>query len=172
MEKGKPDRTPELQDISTTDASAPAEGKVPSRSGIVGGLFLIGLSLIFIIGGFDLGLGIPTRLGTGAFPVITGLVVLTLSVFIFFDEIKGKGIAERPDWIGFVAILAAIGVFGLSAERFGLVPAAFLAVIIASLPDRSLPIIGKILLAIFVSAVSWLLFIELLNLPFKPVTVF
>ena len=45
-----------------------------------------------------------------------------------------------------VAICAALAVFAVTAERIGLVPAAFLTVIVASLPDRSLPFRGKAIL--------------------------
>jgi hypothetical protein len=39
--------------------------------------------------------------------------------------------------------------------------------VIASFPDRSLPFLGKAALGAVVAAGSWLLFIELLGLPFK-----
>jgi hypothetical protein len=47
------------------------------------------------------------------------------------------------------------------------VPAAFLTVIVASMPDRSLPLYGKAILGGIVAVASWLLFIETLTLPFK-----
>ena len=45
-------------------------------------------------------------------------------------------------------------------------------IIVASLPDRSLPFLGKAVLGIVVSLGCWGLFIETLNLPFKPFVVF
>ena len=47
-------------------------------------------------------------------------------------------------------------------------PGTFLAVVVASLPDRSLPMLGKAVLGCIVALGCWGLFIELLNLPFKP----
>jgi hypothetical protein len=136
--------------------------------GEIGGGILLVLSVIFMVGGWELGLGVPTRLGTGAFPFISGALLAILSIVICIEERRGDGIAETPDWIAFLAICAALAVFAVTAERIGLVPAAFLTVIVASLPDRSLSFRGKAILGSVVSLACWGLFIELLNLPFKP----
>ena len=136
--------------------------------GEIGGAVLFVLSLIFIVGGWQLGLGVPTRLGTGAFPFLTGLVLAVLALVICIEERRGDGIAENPDWIAFIAIGAALAVFALTADRIGLVPGTFLTVIVASLPDRNLPFLGKVILGCIVSLACWGLFIETLNLPFKP----
>lgn len=136
--------------------------------GEIGGLILLALSVIFMVGGWQLGLGVPTRLGTGAFPFITGAVLAILATVICIEERRGDGIAETPDWIAFLAICAALAVFASTADRIGLVPGTFLTVVVASLPDRSLPLIGKAILGCVVALGCWALFIETLNLPFKP----
>ncbi|MDH3659115.1 MAG: tripartite tricarboxylate transporter TctB family protein [Alphaproteobacteria bacterium] len=135
--------------------------------GEIGGGLLLVLSIIFMVGGLDLGLGVPTRLGTGAFPFLTGAVLAVLALVICIEERRGDGLAEMPDWIAFLAITAALASFAVTADRLGLVPAAFLTVVVASLPDRSLPLIGKAILGGIVAAASWALFIGVLNLPFK-----
>ena len=136
--------------------------------GEIGGAILLVLSIIFIVGGWQLGLGVPTRLGTGAFPFLTGAVLAVLAVVICIEERRGDGIAEMPDWFAFLAISAALAIFATTADRIGLVPGTFLTVIVASLPDRSLPLLGKAVLGGGVALACWLLFIEMLNLPFKP----
>jgi hypothetical protein len=141
---------------------------VMAWGGEIGGLLLLALSVIFMVGGWQLGLGVPTRLGTGAFPFVTGAVLSVLAVFICLAERRGDGLAEVPDWLGLAAIAAALAVFALTADRIGLVPGVFLTVIVASLPDRSLPPLGKALLGVVVALACWGLFIEVLNLPFKP----
>lgn len=135
--------------------------------GAAGGAFLFLLSLYFMAGGLELGLGSPYRPGTGAFPFFTGAILLVLAIVIVVQDLKGDGLAERPDWISFLAISAALAVFALTADRFGLLPATFLTIIIASVPDRSLPFWGKAVLGVIVAAGSWVLFIEALGLPFK-----
>lgn len=137
-------------------------------SGAIGGLLLIVTSIIFIIGGIQLGLGSPFRLGTGAFPFVTGILLACLSVAICITEIRSRNtLAQTPDWISFLAITAALAVFASTADHLGLVPATFLTVVVASLPDRDLSLLGKVILGSIIAAGCWLLFIRLLNLPLK-----
>ena len=137
--------------------------------GAIGGFLLLLASVVFVVGGVQLGLGSPFRLGTGAFPFITGLILATLAVVICIKEIHDRNkLAQMPDWLSLAAIIAALAAFASTADRLGLVPAVFLTVVVASLPDRNLSFPGKIILACIVAAGSWLLFIILLNLPLKP----
>lgn len=151
------------------DPSVPESGQSTlGWGGEIGGLLLLGLSAIFMVGGWQLGLGVPTRLGTGAFPFMAGAILAVLAAAICIEERRGDGIAEWPDWVAFLAISSALAAFAATAERIGLVPGAFLTVIVASLPDRSLPLARKAMLGAVVAAGCWVVFIELLNLPFKP----
>lgn len=136
--------------------------------GAIGSAGLLGLSIVFMVGGLQLGLGSPFRLGTGAFPFLSGLLLAILSALNLILDVRGAQLSETPDWMGFLAISGALAVFALTAERLGLMPAAFLTTFVASLPDRSLPLPQKAVLGVAVAVGSWLLFIEALNLPFKP----
>lgn len=148
---------------------APPKGSSRAQSwgGEIGAVALFALSLIFIFGGLKLGLGSFFRLGTGAFPFISGSILAVLAIFVGLHEWRSKGLSHPPDWISFLAIVAAIAIFASTADRLGLVPAVFMSVIIASFPDRSLSLMGKAILGAIVSAACWVLFIRLLNLPFK-----
>ena len=134
--------------------------------GALGGIALLILSIVFILGGYELGVGSPRRLGTGAFPVITGFILAVLSLSVIASDLRDTSDAERPDWMSFAAIGAALAVFALTVGRIGLVPGAFLTVITASVPDPSLPMVGKIILGALVSLACWALFIGLIGLPF------
>ncbi|WP_424934382.1 tripartite tricarboxylate transporter TctB family protein [Amaricoccus macauensis] len=153
--------------MSTEDADRSDVRRPHALWGALGGVALAGLSIYFMSGGLKLGLGTPFRPGTGAFPFFTGLILIVLSAGIIVQDLGSDGLAERPDWISFLAIGAALMVFALTAERFGLLPAVFLTTIIASAPDRSLHLPGKAILGVILAASSWVLFIEALGLPFK-----
>jgi len=153
--------------LETPVAEAAEEHSALEWGGEIGGAILLVVSVIFIVGGLQLGLGSPFRLGTGAFPFITGLILSILSIAICIQEWRGDGLEETPDWVGFLAIIGALAVFAATADRLGLVPGTFLTVVVASLPDRGLPPIGKAVLGGIVAAASWVLFVKLLNLPFK-----
>lgn len=156
------------QNLSTSNqTSAPV---VLKWGGALGGLILLAISIIFITGGLQLGLGSPFRLGTGAFPFATGLILAVLAVAICIQEFRdGEGLVDTPDWVNFLAIIAALAVFALTADRFGLIPGVFLTILVASGPDRSLSFPGKAMLGVVVAIGSWLLFIKVLNLPFKAI---
>lgn len=130
---------------------------------------LVALGLYFMIGGLNLGLGSPFRPGTGAFPFFSALLLMGLALGILWQDLQQDGLADRPDWISFLAIGAALSVFALVTERFGLLPAVFLTVLTASAPDRSLPWWGKAALGLFMAGLSYVLFIEALGLPFKAI---
>lgn len=134
--------------------------------GALGGVGFLILSIVFIVGGFELGVGSPRRLGTGAFPVITGFILAVLSLAVIAIDLRDDSDAEIPDWISFAAIGGALAVFALTVGRIGLVPGVFLTVITASLPDRSLGFLGKAILAVIVALACWGLFIGLIGLPF------
>lgn len=134
--------------------------------GALGGAGFLALSIIFIVGGFELGVGAPRRLGTGAFPVITGFILALLSMGVIAADLQDTSDVERPDWISFVAIGGALAVFALTVGRIGLVPGIFLTTIAASLPDPSLKFPGKMALAAVVALACWGLFIGLIGLPF------
>ncbi|MFK7763795.1 MAG: tripartite tricarboxylate transporter TctB family protein [Roseobacter sp.] len=132
----------------------------------LGGAGLLILSIVFIVGGYELGVGSPRRLGTGAFPVITGFTLSVLALAIIATDLRDVSDVERPDWISFAAIGAALAIFALTVGRIGLVPGVFLTTVTASLPDLSLPFVGKLVLAAGVSLACWALFIGLIGLPF------
>ncbi|MFT7058589.1 MAG: hypothetical protein ACJASV_001090 [Pseudorhodobacter sp.] len=140
--------------------------------GEIGGAVLVVAGIIFMIGGVQLGLGSPFRLGTGAFPFFTGLILAVLAAAICLQEWRSDDVVETPDWVSFLAIIGALAVFAATADRLGLVPGVFLTIVVASSPDRSLSPIGKVLLGGIVALASWVLFIELLNLPLKAIVGF
>lgn len=146
----------------TEDAARPPH----SWLGALGGAGLLILSIVFVVGGIDLGFGAPRRLGTGAFPILTGAVLAVLASAIILMDLRDTSDAEKPDWINFAAIGTALAVFAVVSERLGLMPAVFLAVVTASLPDPSLRFRGKLKLGAVISLGCWALFIGLLDLPF------
>jgi len=136
--------------------------------GALGGVALLALSLVFIVGGYELGFGSLRRLGTGAFPMITGVILAVLSVAVIAADLRDDSELAQPDWISFAAIGGALVVFALTVGRIGLVPGVFLTTITASLPDPSLKFTGKAILGVIVALGCWALFIGLIDLPIKP----
>lgn len=153
--------------LPTQDEETAAKERAPhAYFGALGGVGFLVLAIIFIAGGFELGVGAPRRLGTGAFPVITGFLLAVLSLAVIAADLRDTSDAEVPDWVSFAFIGGALAVFALTVGRIGLVPGVFLTVITASLPDRTLGFPGKLVLAACVGLACWGLFIGLIGLPF------
>ena len=158
-----------MKDLSSDPiATDPADHRPHAWLGALGGAALLALAVVFIVGGYELGFGSARRLGTGAFPVITGFALAVLALAVIAGDLADKTDLDRPDWISFAAIGGALIVFALTVGRIGLVPGVFLTTITASLPDPALKFPGKLLLGALVALGCWGLFIEVINLPFKP----
>jgi hypothetical protein len=140
-------------------------GRPDPHLAALGGLALLALSLVFVVGGWELGVGSPRRLGTGAFPAITGLLLAVLALAVIAADLRDTAELDRPDWVSFLAIGGALAIFALTVGRLGLVPGAFLATVVASLPDPALPFPGKLVLGAVVGLACWGLFVGLIGLP-------
>lgn len=161
----------DAEQMITVEAESQQNKSLIYRWGnLIGGILLLLLSIVFIVGGWRLGLGQPTRLAPGAFPFITGLLLTGLAAAIILVEVFQKNpLAETPDWMSVGAIVAALAVFAASVERLGLLPSVFLTVVVASLPDKNLPLWRKAALGVGLALVCWLIFVKGLNLPFKAI---
>lgn len=149
------------------EAKTGTDFRFPVVAALGGGVLLV-LGLLFVLGGFGQGVGTTGRLGTGAFPVLSGLTLALLAIAIIVIDCKAQEDNTEPaDWTSFLAIGAALIAFAVVADPFGLVPAVFLATVVASVPDRTLHILGKLVLATVVSLACWGIFIGLLDLPFR-----
>lgn len=145
--------------------SEPTAGPRSPSVRALGGLALLALSMVFIVGGYELGAGTPRRLGTGAFPLITGSILAVLSLAVIAADLGDTTDSEPPDWMSFMAIGAALAMFALTVGRIGLVPGVLLTVVTASLPDRTLGFPGKFLLGAIVALGCWGLFVGVIGLP-------
>jgi hypothetical protein len=131
-----------------------------------GGALLLALAVVFIVGGTQLNVGTARRMGPGYFPLSVGLVLAALALGVIVNAVRGDEAVEKPEWLSFIGIGGGVAAFALAAPALGLLPAAFCAVVAASLPDRRLPVWGKVVLGLCVAALVWLIFIVGLGLPF------
>jgi hypothetical protein len=123
---------------------------------IVGGLLLVVLGIFTMVyshGRYDP--GTLFQVGPGAFPLALGLLMLVFGVAVFvgafFLDVSTVTVRIRP--IFFVS--AALAGFALTIERFGLVPAVILVVVLSSFAEerplwREVPILTGALLLITV----------------------
>ncbi|MBP1846395.1 hypothetical protein J2046_004670 [Rhizobium petrolearium] len=114
--------------------------------------------------GVDYGFGSLSEMGPGALPILLGATLLIFGVALLLQaHLASEGrpsiaLMPREELRPFVAILAALFVFGLLVDSAGLLPGLFALVCIGWLADRrgrlkELPLlllaIGAIIVAIF-----------------------
>lgn len=110
--------------------------------------------------------GTATKMGPGYLPTVLSWILIGLGIFLCVRGVVNTGprIAAsliRPQlWI-----LAAIVVFGLMIERFGLVPAVGVATIIAALASHEMRWRETVVLAVGLAVLCALLFVYLLAQP-------
>lgn len=138
------------------------------RTDILAGLFVIAFGLYFLIGGLEYRMGTVVRMGPGFVPAALGGIAVILGLAICAAAFRRAGAWPRIDWRQTLMVLAAIPVFALLLERTGLLPAAFLAVLVAS---AALPVtrpLTNVILAAAVALGAWAVFVLLLGMPIPP----
>jgi putative Ca2+/H+ antiporter (TMEM165/GDT1 family) len=133
------------------------------------GLLLILLGSVAAQQGAHYKLGTLTSMGPGFMPAALGAVLAFLGIIVAGGAAMAPHpeavVQNRPDWIGWACVIGGPALFILSAERFGLAPAAFACVFVAALGDRTTTWREAALLAAAVTLFGALLFVVLLRVP-------
>jgi hypothetical protein len=124
------------------------------------------IASLFLAAALDLDPGTARRLGPGAYPMAASGLLAGLSLVLAVTAFASGPPPQRADWGPTFAICLSLAAFATLTPLLGVLPAAFCAVVAASLPDRELSWPGKIVLAVVVAAGVWAIFIVGLRLPF------
>lgn len=124
----------------------------------------VGAASLFIGRGYRL--GTLLSMGPGYFPRVIGILftVLGLVIAIVALRVDGDKLGAwrlRP----IVLVTAAIVAFGFCLERYGLVVASMVLVVVACFADRGRKIPEAIGVAILLTLVAWVVFVEGLEMP-------
>ncbi|MBA4264963.1 MAG: tripartite tricarboxylate transporter TctB family protein [Comamonadaceae bacterium] len=125
---------------------------------LVGGLAVMALGIFAAIYAQRYEFGDLNRMGPGYFPVALGVVLAVLGLLIAVPAFLRNGEKIHVEWKTFLLVLGSIVVFALTLKVLGLILATVLAVIVSSLADRETRWKGRIILAIGVAAVTYMVF--------------
>jgi hypothetical protein len=120
-------------------------------------VFAVGL--FWVVHGLSYPMGTMVRMGSGFFPVVLGVTILVLAVFLLLQALAVDDRLEPILWRPFAAVSASIAAFGLALAWLGMGPAILATVVISSLADRASRPMGTIILAIGLMIAIWLVFI-------------
>lgn len=125
---------------------------------IVGGLALVALGAFAAIYAQRYEFGDLNRMGPGYFPVALGIILALLGLAIAIPAFKRHGEPIVVKWKTLTLVLGSVVAFALTLKVIGLILATALAVVISSLADNETTWKGRVLLAVGVSAVTYLVF--------------
>ena len=125
---------------------------------IVGGLAVTALGIFAAIYAQKYEFGDLNRMGPGYFPVALGVVLTLLGLLIAIPAFMRKGEPIVVKWKTFALVLGSIVAFALTLKVLGLILATALSVMISSLADNETRWKGRILLAVGVAVVTYLVF--------------
>jgi len=133
------------------------------------GLLFIGFGLLglYVSRGYEL--GDVNHMGPGYFPRVLCYGLLILGTLICWRGLFERKAAETDGNVarGFVMILLAMVVFGLTIERLGFVISLALVVIVASFGRRDQKPLEVAMMTAIIVVLSVVVFIWALKLPFR-----
>jgi putative tricarboxylic transport membrane protein len=164
-----------------------SRGLIKSQLDLGSGLFLIGLALLGLAGGFNLPTGTLSGIGSGLMPRVVSLligafgVLLIVNAFLFEGDRLERWHLRGPVFVlGAVLVFAMVlrgsllkfgGFFGIpvlfsiKVPEMGLIVAGPLAVVISAYAASDTKLGEIALFAVVMTLFSGLLFKEVLNLP-------
>jgi len=127
---------------------------------IVGGLLMMGIGLFvafFAYENYDP--GTLNRMGPGFFPIGLGCLLAVFGFFIALPAFFRTGTAVHFELRTLVLVTASILIFAALMKTMGIMVATFLAVMTSSLADREISWKNRVLVALGVSTIVWVVFI-------------
>lgn len=135
---------------------------------IAAGAVFIASGLFF--GGFALAqlkLGSFAQMGPGMFPFLIGVALLAIGigqVLASLNRAAATEAGEPVEWRALIFVVLAMLAFAPVIAWFGVVPAIFVLVAIASQAAPRLTLRAAVLLGAGLSVAAWLIFVRLLGL--------
>jgi hypothetical protein len=125
---------------------------------VLGGLALAALGVFAAVYAQRYEFGDLNRMGPGFFPASLGVLLALLGVLIALPALFRSGPPILVRWKTFALVMASIVAFALTLKVLGLIFATMLAVVLASMADDDTQWKGRLLIAVGVAALTYLIF--------------
>lgn len=148
-----------------------AEGRAATtsaRQDLIGGILSIAFGGFVLDHALSYPMGSALRMGPGFFPAVLAGLIIILGAALALHGFKAQiarplvMIKLRP----LASIAAAVAMFALTLERFGLAPATIALVVISSLGAPRWRPLQAAVLALTMTAAVYAIFIVILQMPF------
>jgi len=140
------------------NTSAP-ETERPGTPDAISGLIIMGTGIAVVVGmAANHPIGTLAHMRLGFFPVAVASLMAVLGLAIALPGLRRRAPLPRPSWSVGIATITGLVLFGLSIQTLGLVPAIFLIVFAATMPDRNYTFVTRVGVAVVTSLISWSVF--------------
>lgn len=127
---------------------------------MVGGLAMMAIGAFVAWHAYnEYDIGRLARMGPGFFPVSLGIILSLIGLCITIPAFLRPGSPIKIEFKALIAVTLSIVVFAFLLRTAGLILATMAAVLVSSVPDRTIIWKGRIILAFGVAAVTWVVFI-------------
>lgn len=129
------------------------------------GALMVLIGVCATVRGASYGIGTLTAMGAGFFPMALGVILALVGLAIAGTAKRPQTHATlqegsmptedtRPEWRGWICILAGVASFPVLGRWGGLLPATFAITFISALGDRDNGLLSALLLAMVMSAIA------------------
>jgi len=131
-----------------------------SVTDLVAGLLIATIGLVVLISSWPLHMGTARSMGPGFVPIWLGIILVLLAAgIIFIEGLRGPAhVATIPAVRPLIFIPAAVIVFALTIQRFGLLPSVFATAFISTLADPASKVWRSAFIAVVLAVMSYLVF--------------
>jgi hypothetical protein len=127
-------------------------------SDLFAALVLAAVGVYVFFRALSYGIGPATRMGSGNVPMMLGIILVVLSLWIATSAWRRSGKPVAISWRPLVCVAAAIAAFCLLLPLAGFLPAIVCTIVICSLADPRVSMKGTLGLVVVVTLLSWLIF--------------
>src|SRR5262245_2054612 len=142
-------------------------GLLGNRDFLAGLVFvLIGVLAVAVAAG-NYPMGTAMRMGSGYFPTVLGGILVLLGAWVMARGLRSREpVKGEWGWKPLAFVVLAFVLFGLLMPRLGLVPALAAAILVSAFGGREFRWKEALLLAALMSAVSVVLLLYVLKMPY------
>ena len=143
-----------------------------SLKDLLAGLIFMALGLGFGYATLGYEIGTAFRMGPGYFPMLlSGLMVLLGAVITVQSFASGPDETPlgRAPWLALVLVLGGVVFFGVTVRGLGLAPALFVTTFLAAFASERTGVVGALILAAGMVAISLIIFVWALGIPLRVV---
>lgn len=125
---------------------------------ILGGALMIGFGIFAMIYAQRYAFGSVSQMGPGFFPVVLGGILALLGVLIILPALARPGPGLEFNWKTLLFVIGAIIAFAFTLRPLGLIIATMAAVFLAASAERNFSLKGRLLLALGIAALVFVIF--------------